>query len=447
MAKELAKLFVTLGIDDSEFGKKLNSIQKNLTQAGKIMTGLGVSITAALGLSVKAAEEERVNIARLDSMLQNVGVSYDQVSESLERNIKSTQDKTGVADNEQRDMLSNLVFAVGDYQKALDLLPLSLDLMAAKQMDAKTAAELLGKVSQGEFGTLSRYGIILEKNATAAEALAAIQEKVAGSAEKMASPIDILKASFGDLVEKIGTNLLPLLKSIVEKIMPIIDGIGAWMDKNPKLANTLIIVAAAVGGLMTVVGPLLMMLPMIAAGFTMMLGPAGLIVLAIAAVAAGAALLIMNWDKVVAFFQSLPEKIGVAFAAVKDFILAPFRAAWAAIGAGINWVINQINKIHFTIPDWIPGLGGKSFGISIPNIELPQFGTGAIITRPTLGLIGEAGPEAVVPLGRGIGGLGSTAPVINITVQGSVITERDLWDSMRKQAYRTQSSNYSLGFT
>ena len=156
MAKELAKLFITLGMDDKELSKTLDKVQKNLSQAGKVMAGIGIGITAALGLATKAAEDERINIARLDAMLQNVGISYDQVSESLEKNIKATQDKTGIADSEQRDMLSNLVFAVGDYQQALDLLPLSLDLMAAKEMDAKTAAELLGKVAQGEFGTLSR---------------------------------------------------------------------------------------------------------------------------------------------------------------------------------------------------------------------------------------------------------------------------------------------------
>ena len=107
MAKELAKLFITLGMDDKELSKTLDRVQKNLSQAGKIMTGMGVAITGALGLATKAAEDERINIARLDAMLQNVGTSYDQVSESLEKNIKATQDKTGIADNDQRDMLSH----------------------------------------------------------------------------------------------------------------------------------------------------------------------------------------------------------------------------------------------------------------------------------------------------------------------------------------------------
>ena len=52
--------------------------------------------------------------------------------------------------------------------------------------------------------------------------------------------------------------------------------------------------------------------------------------------------------------------------------------------------------------------------------ELPYMASGGIVSRPTLAMIGESGPEAVVPLGRGFG-RGTT-----IIVQGSVWAERDL---------------------
>jgi hypothetical protein len=60
----------------------------------------------------------------------------------------------------------------------------------------------------------------------------------------------------------------------------------------------------------------------------------------------------------------------------------------------------------------VPLVGGKSFNFpQMPTI--PALAEGGIVTRPTLALIGEAGPEAVVPLGRG-GMMGGN--VINITV-------------------------------
>lgn len=67
----------------------------------------------------------------------------------------------------------------------------------------------------------------------------------------------------------------------------------------------------------------------------------------------------------------------------------------------INGMINAINKLHFDIPDWVPGLGGKSFGFNLPtisNISIPRLAKGGIVNQPTQAIIGEAGREAVLPL-------------------------------------------------
>lgn len=81
------------------------------------------------------------------------------------------------------------------------------------------------------------------------------------------------------------------------------------------------------------------------------------------------------------------------------------------IKAPINAVISAWNKLHLKIPGFsvnthIPGVGKIGWGgydIKTPNI--PTLGTGGIVTSPTLAMIGERGPEAVVPLSRG-GGIG-----------------------------------------
>lgn len=49
---------------------------------------------------------------------------------------------------------------------------------------------------------------------------------------------------------------------------------------------------------------------------------------------------------------------------------------------GINWLIRQMNKIKFEVPDWVPGVGGKSIGISIPklsSVSIPRLAQGAVI--------------------------------------------------------------------
>lgn len=69
-----------------------------------------------------------------------------------------------------------------------------------------------------------------------------------------------------------------------------------------------------------------------------------------------------------------------------------------AIG-GINKLIQGLNKIRFDVPDWVPGLGGKSFGINIGTIEkIPYLAKGGILSRGSA-IVGEAGPELLTMMG------------------------------------------------
>lgn len=64
----------------------------------------------------------------------------------------------------------------------------------------------------------------------------------------------------------------------------------------------------------------------------------------------------------------------------------------------------------------------------IDNDVLTPFALGGVVTGPTRALIGEKGPEAVIPLDR-MGQMGGTT--INVYVEGSVSSERDLITSIR----------------
>jgi hypothetical protein len=99
--------------------------------------------------------------------------------------------------------------------------------------------------------------------------------------------------------------------------------------------------------------------------------------------------------------------------------------------SGFKSVFNSILEIYndfadymvFEIPDWVPGIGGDEW--RLPNI--PYLAKGGIVNGPTLAMIGEDGPEAVVPLNRknnpnGIGLGGGGATTININVGG--VTDR-----------------------
>jgi hypothetical protein len=277
---------------------------------GAAMTGAGLAITAALTLSVKAAAEEEQGIIKLSKALENVGVDYNVVKKSLDSVISSTMKKTGIADDKQRASLQSLLEVTGDYNKALKLMPLALDLATAKGIDAASAAQIVGKVAQGNTGILARYGVVLKEGATATEALGELQKKFGGQAEAygktMSGQLDILKNSFGDIMETIGSQLLPILTDLLKNhISPAIEKIQAWTDANPGLTKTIVIVAGVIGGLLAVMGPLLLILPGLTAGVALFgvalhvaMGPVGWISLAIMGLAAAAILLASNWERI-----------------------------------------------------------------------------------------------------------------------------------------------------
>lgn len=172
-----------------------------------------------------------------------------------------------------------------------------------------------------------------------------------------------------------------------------------------------------------------------------MTGPFGLVVLAV----------VTFKDSIIGFLGNLIGWIGTAFKTVLDLILWPFKKAWEGIvffkdmvvsvfnglkdlagsifdkvGGAFKGVINAVisgleGGLNFAIKglniilDGIDSAAGPwvNFG-SIPDVKLPRLAEGGITTGPTIAMIGESGPEAVIPLDKlGKMGQGNT---INITV-------------------------------
>lgn len=94
------------------------------------------------------------------------------------------------------------------------------------------------------------------------------------------------------------------------------------------------------------------------------------------------------WGNVVSIFGNL-------FGELANIAKAPINAVISVI----NMVLSKINEMKISIPDWVPGVGGKTLGFNIPQI--PMLAAGGIATAPTLAMVGEGGePEAVLPLSK-----------------------------------------------
>ena len=96
-----------------------------------------------------------------------------------------------------------------------------------------------------------------------------------------------------------------------------------------------------------------------------------------------------NWS---AAWQNIQDIFVNLFGAIANLAKAPINGVISAI----NFVLEKINGISVTIPDWVPGVGGKTLGFNLPTI--PQMAEGGIVTGPTILEAGEAGDEAIIPL-------------------------------------------------
>ena len=99
-----------------------------------------------------------------------------------------------------------------------------------------------------------------------------------------------------------------------------------------------------------------------------------------------------NWRKA---WQGIVDIFGGIFGGIVNIAKQPINAVISLV----NSAIGSLNRVSVSIPDWVPGFGGKKFGVNIPKI--PMLARGGMIASPTLAMIGEAGyNEAVVPLDR-----------------------------------------------
>ena len=106
------------------------------------------------------------------------------------------------------------------------------------------------------------------------------------------------------------------------------------------------------------------------------------------------------WQYIKSIFNSLVNLVkGIA-----NTIWGVIKGLINLITSGINVLIRGMNKLSFDAPDWVPGIGGKRWGVNIPQI--PRLAKGTILNAPGRGvpvaggtaLAGEAGREAYLPL-------------------------------------------------
>ena len=248
--------------------------------------------------------------------------------------------------------------------------------------------------------------------------------------------------------------LLPVLMPFVKLLYQI----GAWLMRQPKwfrnLIGILIILGFAFGAVLATMGTFLVIAPAVIAGIASIAGVITLIIGALTLLyiawqnnwfgirdtlgpVFSAMLGIARWfmDMFIAVWKGdwykVHELLVQAWNAIVDFLFSIGRRAWDAAVNFVKWFVDGIkstgsaiaNAILGLIPEpirsWITGAGGAIGGALAGIGRVIGLQAGGIVTGPTLAMLGERGPEAVIPLDKFV----SNVTIGNINLSTTLSSE------------------------
>lgn len=335
---------------------------------------------------------------------------------AVEGYIGAAMKASTFTDDQLRPAFETLVRSTNSVAKAHDLLGLAMNVAAAKGIPLETATLAVTKASEGQFAAVNKLvpGLVdlKDKTLTAEDVTKKLADTFSGAAaaatETTSGKMQNLKRDMGELVEGIGASLLPILTTLVDTIRPLVD----WFTNlSSGTQKTIVIVGLAVAA----IGPLISVVTAVSGALAFL--AASPIVLAVAGIAALAAGLVLAYQKSEIFRDVVQAALAVVLAPIKlvkkeiEFLIDRFQD------------LVDIGKKAVDIVSHVPGAGVAK------NVfkAVTPFASGGIVTRPTLGLVGEAGPEAIIPLSQA-GNLGGGGTTVLVQVAGSVISEQRLID-------------------
>ena len=202
----------------SSFNKLGKEMLNFKTLAKGALSAFTVSAGLAFGKSaIKDALEDQKALASLGKTLDNLGAGFAKVS--VNDFINKLQLSTGVAEDQLRPALQQLVTITGDVYRSQDLLKVALDISAGTTKDVATVTAALSKAYLGNNTALSKLGIAIDKNklktmsfdSVVKELSATYRGQAATAAETYAGKLQIIDIAAGEAKETIGTGLVDAL--------------------------------------------------------------------------------------------------------------------------------------------------------------------------------------------------------------------------------------------
>jgi hypothetical protein len=379
--------------------------------------GAAALLTGALVKGVQGAIEEQASLKRLTTVLAANVQGWDGHTEAIEKSIKA-RENLGFSDDAQRESLIKLIPAFKNVNKALDVQATAMDLARLKGISLEDASDALVKVEGGQYRVLKSLGIVLKDGATQTEALAAVQKVAMGQASQYADTLagksEALQAKFDDLTEQVGGKLIPVLDDLATAALKVVD---AFDPESPQTFDQ------RLQGLGDTLGQIN---PMMLTNWTI----TGVMTDAQNKAAAAAATEAKAMD-------TLAEKTAANREPTQGLTTDQKRLRSALSLTGqealdlVNYMIDLRREEQYLFDLGKPKRKGYQ-----PQIPRPAAGTIAPLhgdggwvglNGPELGILGDRGPEYIVPNSQ----LGKGAP--GVTIQG--VSERDILDMVERGMY------------
>lgn len=422
-----------------------------LTSAGQAMRGLSTAaaaVAASIGaVTVKSASwADDINtmskvysigtkeLQQYSAAAELVDVDVETIAKShsqLTKRMNSAADGTGAsaeafeklgidvtnADGSLRDadtVWQETIAALGQVSNETERDAIAMQLMGKSAQELNPLIEDGGEAYKNLADTLAKYDLDY------------IDQSTLDQANAFNDSLDTIKAVGMVAFQQLGTQLAAYLAPAMQTVVDLVGQLAGWFANLSPQTQAII---AGIAGFVAVLAPVLLGLGKLSFAISSILslmstiGPAiggivtamGPVVIAIAAVIAIGVLLYKNWDTIKAKAIAFKDQVVATFNAFKAKVAAQFNAIKTAIVTPIQNAIDKVKGIVDRVKSFFPikvgnllsGLKLPHFSISgkfslnppsIPHVSVDWYKTGGIFDSPTIAGIGEAGPEAVVPL-------------------------------------------------
>lgn len=330
----------TRGMDS--VSKSTSSFKSKVAGASKVAGVALLGIGAAAIVAGKAAAEDAQSQALLaNAMTKNAGASKASIA-ATEDWIAKQSLATGVADDELRPALGNLVRATGDVAKSQDALQVAMDVSAATGKDLGSVTKAMGKGFAGSTTALGKLVPGISKAALESgdmnKIMGELADKTGGAmaakAGTAAGQMDRMTVAMDEAQESIGAALLPAMSAFA--------GIAATVAKvimdNAKAFQIIIGIVAAFAAAIVVLNYAIKAYGVItkAVGIiqkaTWLASPIGLVVLAVIAVIAAMVLLYKKSSA----FRNFVNKMWAGIKSGARAAAQVFKAVWQAAVAVVR---------------------------------------------------------------------------------------------------------------